>query len=66
MQATLYLVEHKGQSTDTVLPRLGCCGMSMREESPRYATDIDAISPSEAAIAVDPIHAKSVPQTKDV
>jgi hypothetical protein len=40
--------------------------MSRREESPWYATDIEAISPSEAAIAVDPIHAKRVPQTNDV
>jgi hypothetical protein len=29
-------------------------------------TDIEAISASEAAIAVDPIHAKRVPYTKDV
>ena len=40
--------------------------MSKREEGLPYTTDIEAISPSEAAIAVDPVHAKSIPHTNDV
>jgi len=66
MRVSEHLAGHKERSTYTVLQRLGCCNSSTREKDRYIATDIEAISPSEAAIAVEPIHAKSVPQTNDV
>jgi len=66
MRVSENLAGRKERSIYTVLQPLGCCNSSTREKYRYIATDIEAISPSEAAIAMDPIHAKNVPQTKDV